>query len=46
MPATQIELGHSHKSLDRVFDLCNGKHSFGMRHEAALAVRTLLFLTK
>lgn len=39
MPATQIELDHRHKSLDRVVNFRHRKQCFGVCHEAVEAVR-------
>ncbi len=36
MPATQVELDHCDKSLNRVFDLRNRKQHLWVTHEAAM----------
>jgi hypothetical protein len=44
VPAAQVELGHSYKSLHRVFNLGEWEHGLGMCHEAAPTVSTSLSL--
>jgi hypothetical protein len=40
VPAAQVELGHSYESLHWVFNLGEGQHCLGMRHETASPVST------
>lgn len=42
VPTAQVEFGHCHKSLHRVFNLGNWKHGLGMSHEAASYVSDLI----
>jgi hypothetical protein len=38
VPATEVELDHGDKTLDRVIDVWHGKESVGMGHEARAPV--------
>jgi hypothetical protein len=38
VPAAQVELGHSYESLHWIFNMGEGQHCLGMRHETASTV--------